>query len=212
MHKQILRGARLGNCVLQNDDVRVEIVCDFTETVREEMDWSEPSSTQKLAAFDDEFGGGSFKLTSDQKVLEGGTTEIAVPFDSISGFRCVRCKEKGQDSTRLELRFHICTTAPEAIQYCQAYKQTVKKGVGPMRVTIGAKPKTEPVPPLMADSKPSEDLGERISMIDGMATGKRGRGRPRKVQIEEAAAGEVGEAVTPFDGEAVAEAIDQSLQ
>ena len=192
MHKQILRGARLGNCVLQNDDVRVEIVCDFTETVREEMDWSEPSSTQKLAAFDDEFGGGSFKLTSDQKVLEGGTTEIAVPFDSISGFRCVRCKEKGQDSTRLELRFHICTTAPEAIQYCQAYKQTV--------------------PPLMADSKPSEDLGERISMIDGMATGKRGRGRPRKVQIEEAAAGEVGEAVTPFDGEAVAEAIDQSLQ
>ena len=136
MNNQILRGARIGNCVLQQDDVRIEVVCDFTESVREAMDWSDPSQTQKNASFEDEFGAGSFKITCDQKNLEG-TGEVAVPFDSMGGFKIFRCKEKGKDSTRLELRFHVCTGDPGCIHLCQDYKRTVKKGTGQMKVKLG---------------------------------------------------------------------------
>ena len=209
MNQQILRGARLRNCILQDDDVRIEITCDYTDEIREEMDWDEPGMSTKLMTFDDEIGAGSLKISADQKDLENGTTEIAFPFDSASGFRCVRLTEKGKESTRLELRFHVCSTAPEAVELCRAYKRTVKKGMGQMRLTVGAVAPIEEAPPLLAEHE------DRVSNLVGMQAGKRGRGRPRKEQLAAAVAAEAPTVTIDEEeerrqpGEVLAQALDE---
>ena len=221
MNQQILRGARLRNCILQDDDVRIEITCDYTDEIREEMDWDEPGMSTKLMTFDDEIGAGSLKISADQKDLENGTTEIAFPFDSASGFRCVRCTEKGKESTRLELRFHVYSTAPEAVELCRAYKRTVKRGMGQMRFTVGAAAPESSTPLLDAMNTEAEDarrerLGlDRISNAAGMQAGKRGRGRPRKEQLAAAVAAEAPTVTIDEEeerrqpGEVLAQALDE---
>ena len=171
MNNQILRGAKIGNVVLQQDDARIEIVADFTDSVCESMDWSAPSMTQKTAGFEDQFGAGSFKITNDQKTMDGGTGEISVPFDSMGGFKIVRCKDKGQDSTRLELRFHVCTTDSGAVHLCQEYKRTAKKGTGQMKVKLGGG-KTVTV-----KAAEEEKQGKLVEMPDE-------KEKPRRVKAE----------------------------
>lgn len=209
MHQQILRGAKIGNCVLQEDDVRIEIKCDFTDTIQEEMDWAEPSQSQKLATFDDQIGQGSFKISSDQKALGSGTTEIAVPFESMSGFRVVRCKEKGQDSTRLELRFHVCTIDTAAVISCQEYKRTVKKGVGQMRITVGKEAAKAPAAPLFDASGAENATIHELSKIQ-TESAKKQRGRPRKTIID-AASAEVSVEMDPEERERLDKIIGHSI-
>jgi len=180
MQNQILRGVQLGNATIQNDDIRIDVRCDFSESIREEMKWDAPGLKTQMLTFDDEFGIGRFILAADQKMTDGTHPEIVVPFDSASGFRVIRVTEKGKDSTYLQLRFHVCTTAPGIAQLCSDYKRAVKKSRGQMRLRIGKEPEAGDAP--LFEEQFIDDKGEqipnpRISNIEGMEAGKR-RGRP----------------------------------
>lgn len=181
-------GARLAHCVTQSNKeggvfVRINGRCDFTKGLRDDNDWVELPAKSKNMDLEGEYGAGRITLVCQQSTLQG-TTEIELPYTEITDFRAVRVKDKDQESTRIELRFHIVTTDPDAGRLCQLYKTLAKKALGEMTVEVGA---GVPQPGQQQPAQPGE---KQTLVIVKNGKGKNGKAPSAKEQLAAAVAAE----------------------
>jgi hypothetical protein len=192
MAKLKMRGAHLAHCVIQSNKeggvfLRINGRADYTKEIREENGWVELPDRSKNMDLEGEYAGGLLTLTGDQQTLGGGAPTLTLDFDQLTTFRAVRVKDKDQESSRVELRFHVISLDPNAAALCQAYKSAAKKSLGIMEISIRnvgervTEPAADPKQTKLVESEP-----ERISNADAMKIGKRGR----RLQVVVAAAAE----------------------
>lgn len=179
MSNSILRGAALAHCVIQSNEagtfLRMNARADYTETIREEMGWDELGLRSRMIELDGEVAAGRLALTSQQQSLDGTCQQLRIGFESMSKFRAVRCKAKDQQSTHIELRWHIISRDPDAATLAMAYKGEVKEGLGEMRISVGEEPIEEPEP----------EGGPQMTIHEGMRLAKGGNGKPpRRTRAE----------------------------
>ena len=222
MQQLHLRGAFLRHCVVQSNKeggvfVRINASADYTEAIRAEMDWIELPTRSKNMDLEGEFAGGRLTLTGDQQTLGGGAPELRIDFDQLTNFRAVRVKDKDQESTRDELRFHVISMDPNAAALCQSYKAQAKKSLGSMEfkftAQLGAVKAADPdqftIPE--ASTEPADTApGELLSIRDGMAIKTQGRKGKRHQQAQ--AASDVSVEISPEDRAVLDAVINQSLE
>lgn len=143
MAKFIMRSAWLAHCVTQSNKeggvfVRINARCDYTKAIREEHGWVELPNKSKNMDLEGSFARGIVSLVSQQGTLGAENGTLDLPYTEVTTFRAVRVQDKDQESTRVELRFHIITTHDDAARMCQLYKVLAKKSFGQMTINVGA--------------------------------------------------------------------------
>jgi hypothetical protein len=188
MSNLILRGAWVAHVVIQSNEsgcfCRLNMRADFSDTVRHEMGWDELGIHSRMIEFDGELPFGRLTLKPQQETLTGSSPELKLEFEDASGFRAVRVKEKDKESTRVELRFQVRSTNPDAAAFCQEYKRLVRVGLGELRMVWSEGGQLDESEAANAFA-PTEQPGAQLSMVEGMKVGARGRKKHTR-QMEEA--------------------------
>lgn len=184
-----LRGVSLAHVVTQNNEattfVRINVRADLTEALAQELGWGPIGPHQTSGGYDNEMGKGRLHLQSEQQALGAPTPELELEFEECGTFRVVQVKNSELDTTRNEVRFHVRSTSADAAGLCQEYKRNAKKGLGSMEIAWGEQPKTGTVKKEVVLTPVPEG---RISLVDGMKIGGRGKSKAGKQREQLAAA------------------------
>lgn len=179
-----MRGAWLAHCVIQSNKeggvfLRINARCDYTKEIRDENNWVELPDNSKNMDLIGAFTPGRFNLECQQQGING-VINLELPFTDMTTFRAVRVSDKDQESTRVELRFHIITTDLNAAALCQNYKANAKKTLGVLMVEVATagevlKPKkVDPNQPALpgAEQPVNASTLQKIGGRGGKATSK----------------------------------------
>ncbi len=137
MPKAILRGAFVRFIDVRYDEsskmvyTKINGTADFSDPVRELMEWGEPPAGYGSANLDGDLHLTHFILTPNSKAQH--ENQIQIDARSLGQFQFHRVKS-GEDSTSQELRFQIVTTAPDAPALIANYLSIVGKSPGQLRV------------------------------------------------------------------------------
>lgn len=137
MPKAILRGAFVRFIDVRYDEsskmlyTKINMTADFSDTVRELMEWGELPAGYGSANLDGEFHVTHFVLTPNGRQLKDN--EIQIDARELGSFTFHRVKA-GEDSTTQELRFQMVTTDPNAPALVAAYLSVIGKSPAQLRV------------------------------------------------------------------------------
>lgn len=138
MPKLIFRGAYIRFVDLRYDEksktpyVKINFTAEFTEPVRQAMEWGEPPAGFASAKLDGEFTASNLIMTPNGRELK--IHELQINAKDIGGFELARVKGDDGDSTHNELRFQVLTADPEAALKLREYIAAIGKGEAQLRV------------------------------------------------------------------------------
>lgn len=207
MSNSIMRGAYLSHVVIQSNEsgtfCRLNVRADYSDSVREENGWQELGINSKFVDLIGEMPAGRLALTSQQILTNGSCPELRIAFDSIGTFRAVRVKAKDQESSRVELRFHIRSSDPNAAGLCQGYKRDAKKTLGELRISDGKE---------VEEERPPANPDGQLTIAEGMkiVKGDKKKNKGTRGQLT-AAVAEVSVEISPEERERLDTVIEQSL-
>lgn len=137
MPKLILRGAYIRYADIRRDDeagmfTRVHFTADFSEPVREAMEWGEPPSSIQSAKLDGNVTATHLILTPNGRELK--QHELQLDVTEVADFQYFRVKDGESNSTHAELRFIVRTPVDGAGALIEQYIRHIGKGPAQLRI------------------------------------------------------------------------------
>lgn len=138
MPKLIFRGAFVRFVDLRYDDksktcyTKINFTADFSEPIREAMEWGEPPAGFASADLDGDLVASHLILTPNGKELKD--QELQIDARAIGSFKLVRVSDGQEGATHNELRFQVATTIPDAAARLSQYLSVIGKGEAQLRV------------------------------------------------------------------------------
>jgi translation elongation factor EF-1beta len=138
MPKLTFRGAFIRFVDLRFDEkskstyVKINFTSDFSEPIREAMEWGEPGAGFTASDLEGELSLTHLVLTPNGRELK--PHEMQISAKEATGFSVVRVKGDDGESTHNELRFQVLTADPDAAAKLREYIANIGKGVAQLRV------------------------------------------------------------------------------
>ena len=200
MSKLIFRGASIRFVDLRYDEkskttyTKLNFIADFSEPVREAMEWGEPPAGLSSGDLDGEMNATHFILTPNGKELKAH--EMQLDTKTIGAFRFVRSEEGDK------LKFQIISSVDGAAALVEQYLRTI--GVGDAQLRVNYEYQEEmPLEDAFLDDERAEDTSEEVdepaaaplasATVMGGSHQKGTRGRPPRDKAREAIADGSGE-------------------
>lgn len=101
--------------------------------------WEAPGDKSKLETFDGKLEGGSFILTSKDKLVDG---EVDISYTTCNSFACHRFELEGRKKKgfRRELRFTVTFKQQDACALLESYMMTTDNARGVLQLTYVEQP------------------------------------------------------------------------
>jgi len=146
----VFRGAYIRSFTMKNGTdgrgIRVEVTADWTDKVREHMEWEEISHGVGACDLTGRLAANVVTLTPSKNDLKQHALEFEA--SEVGGFALIPQLDKEGEVTGRELRFTIKTAQLDAAKKIERYVQTLGREAAQMRVSYEKQenlPGTEPV-------------------------------------------------------------------
>jgi len=144
---------------------RMNLSAEFSDTVRENMDWDDPGDCIKPgspAKLTGELLGHNFILTPGDKRLKD--KELQLGIKDVTDFQVITLKDDEGEPSGRQLRFQVRTEEDGAAALCEQYVRSVGRHEGQLKISYIPQPKQEPLP-LGDTSKSNTEVD--VTMRDG---------------------------------------------
>jgi hypothetical protein len=112
--------------------VNIHMSSDFSEPLREAMDWEDLPASYHGGALDGDLAGVEMFLNPDGKQMKQHALKLAIR--SVSDFNVVELKQKDKDPER-QLQFKISTNSDKAHVYLGNYLKVIGRGAGQLKIS-----------------------------------------------------------------------------
>jgi hypothetical protein len=121
--------------------VNIHMSADFTDTLREAMDWEDLPESYKDADLSGDLAGVEMYLKPNGKELDQYALKLYIK--TVDRFKVVSLKQSEDDPDERELRFTITTNAKKAHVYLGSWVQYIGTGKGVLKVSYSAQGELE---------------------------------------------------------------------
>jgi hypothetical protein len=139
---------------------RIHMSCDFSDVVREQMEWDDPGDSVKMAKLTGELCAREFLLTPGDKALKQHELEIAI--NDASDFQVVMLKDEDGEPSGRQLRFIVRSPGDGVEALVGQYIRRVGIHEGQLKISYEPQAKQEVLPGTQVDQQ-DEDGQEPVS-------------------------------------------------